>query len=1029
MTFVHRLLTLGPPVLVNGAGRSVPLGGKPLALLVWLTRRGHESAHRDQIADLLWSDADEARARQSLRQALTQIRSRLGPDALVVDGRFIELREPIGSDVVDFETSVADRRFEDAMALYGGHFLDRFALPGALQFEQWAELERRRLLAMLTGVLDSRVQALLDAGAPRDARTVALRLRDAEPERERSWRLLIESALALGDVPLAAADAAALGIVLGESTREPEPSTAKLLQRVRRGTGALAVLQPEQVQAIEGELIGREPQFALLIESWQRMRIQRKSLQLVIEAPAGLGKSRLLRDFARRLAAAGSAIVLERARPGEQDIPFAYAARLTNSLAMLPGAMGVAPQAAASLVALNPAVRAVYGNATTESVAADDLLRSRAWALGELLRCLADERPLALLIDDLQWLDDRSRTVLEGALAHAEMHSLLSVVARRGAGGAGPKGLAVPEAVIRLPPWNETETRAFIESVAAWPESPPIGEIASRMRTVTDGAPLLVLQVLELARARHLLECAPGEWRVGDEVAIGQWLSTLDLRAERIKALRPEERRVALVLAVAGGPVRVSAVAHSLQREEMESSLRTLEQAGWVVLDDDVVSLSHDALQEALLESSDDVEIAGSRLALGRAEVALRPQDRTGFQRAARLLIASGDEREILPLFAAWRTERGLGAEATSTTEAARQLLGELATPIRVAHLRRASSWRTRIAESRMPMLGIASAVSVVFGIVTWFTVQAVLDARPAAVRFVVAPLAATASVAMPIPVLEVVNRRGRRVARSGDTLRIIVQGPANPWIGATAVTRAGLAEFPEFRRNREDTTAADQILIRGTATGLVADTARLLSGSSLRIQRGMVNGQPLRPDVYAATVALGDSVRLKVELKASTSWAAASVNLVAVPTWGVPRSSWVSLLPIPTPARDFIQHAEVKLPPPPVAGRYYVFLILAAEPDGVWIASRTNWAVGRPRWGDGNDVANWGSVEAASVRRDPRATTPRMSFLYRGRTVLNPPVADVITIDVRGEPTRASASDGSRAPVTARATTPRTRR
>jgi hypothetical protein len=39
--------------------------------------------------------------------------------------------------------------------------------------------------------------------------------------------------------------------------------------------------------------------------------------------------------------------------------------------------------------------------------------------------------------------------------------------------------------------------------------------------------------------------------------------------------------------------------------------------------------------------------------------------------------------------------------------------------------------------------------------------------------------------------------------------------------------------------------------------------------------------------------------------------------------------------------------------------GRYWILFVLAAEDSGGFILSRSNWTMGTPVWGDGNDVAS----------------------------------------------------------------------
>ncbi|MBI2797421.1 MAG: AAA family ATPase [Gemmatimonadetes bacterium] len=998
MTRLLHLVTLGSAVRLEGAGGPLPLGGKALALLTWLVRGAAGMAHREQLADLLWSDADEARARQSLRQVLTQLRARMGSGAIRADAKVVELLEPLALDAHMFEEAATARQYDRAISLYAGPFLDRFALPGASAFEQWAELERQHLHGLWKGVMDGRAQQLLDGGNAREAREVAVRLRNADPDRERSWRLVLEATLAMSDDALATAEAGALRSAFAREARPLEPGTMRLLQHIERGPSGS--VEPAARGPLDGDLIGREAAFALLLESWQRVRTSRLLCEVVVEAPAGLGKSRLLRDFAKRLASAGSLCVSSRARPGEVDIPLAFASRVVQGVASLSGALGVSATAAASLVAIAPALRELYPGAPAEAGGETDRMRTRAWAIAELVQCVTERRPLALLLDDWQWMDPASRTLLEGAFSRADGAAVLLVITRRGAARVGAAGTADVH-VLRLTPWTAAEVRAYLESVAGWPDGEASESLVARLQDLTAGSPLLVREVLELAIDRQQVSLAGGEWRMPDAARTTAWMSALDLGAERLRRLEPAERDLALLVAVSGAPVREAVLVSAMPHMDVRSTIRGLERAGWIESASAAVAMAHDVLEAALLDASSADAVQRARSAMGRAECRhLAPADRTGAQRAAQILLQAGDEEGLRLLFLGWCAGAGLGKLSPSAGAAARDLLGEGATPARVRQLARALPLVSRVRQSRATLALGALPLILLPGV--WVAVRALGDTTPVAIRFVEGPLAVTTQFAMPIPVAEVVDGRGRRVKRGGDTVRLTLDGGTVDWPGGMAITHDGIARFPGFRAPAELPVPEGGWIVRARSGALATDTSRLLVRPSIRILSGTVGGQSIDSSATTIRVNVGDTIRGVVQLRATAVWAAAAVMLAAVPTWGEPARSWVEVGPVPTPIRNGLRSAAFTLPPPPRAGRYHVFLVMAAEPSSVWIASNTNWALQAPRWGDGNDLATWGDEEARVVRRDSAPSTPRMLRDYRsGRHATERVAADVIVVEV----------------------------
>ena len=184
----------------DGCDRELVLGpGKPLALLVYLHSAPTRSASREHLTDLLWADLDPTAARHALRQTLWYLRQRLGPDSIRTDNGDIALALDLECDRDDFVRAVTDGRGEDAVAIYAGHFLAEFAVPGGLEFEYWAEAERTRLRLMYLRAAESVVRQWLSLGHVREARELARQARDLNPLAETAWRLYLETLIAARD--------------------------------------------------------------------------------------------------------------------------------------------------------------------------------------------------------------------------------------------------------------------------------------------------------------------------------------------------------------------------------------------------------------------------------------------------------------------------------------------------------------------------------------------------------------------------------------------------------------------------------------------------------------------------------------------------------------------------------------------------------------------------------------------------------------------------------------------------------------
>jgi predicted ATPase len=134
---------------------------------------------------------------------------------------------------------------------------------------------------------------------------------------------------------------------------------------------------------------------------------------VVVEAPAGLGKSRLLDETAVRAAAAGLDVLSARATELERSFPFGVALQLFRpALARLgererAGVLAGAARLAAPL--FGEAGRAANGHRPAprgRSAERGDF--SVMHGLYWLASNLADRAPLALLVDDAHWADEPS---------------------------------------------------------------------------------------------------------------------------------------------------------------------------------------------------------------------------------------------------------------------------------------------------------------------------------------------------------------------------------------------------------------------------------------------------------------------------------------------------------------------------------------------------------------------------------------------------------------------------------------------
>lgn len=218
-----------------------PLAGataqpRRLAILAVITRAGDRGVTRDKLISLLYPDSDEERARRALNQALYALRRDLGSDEAIGGVQDLHLnRDLIGSDIAEFEAACASDRLDRAAALYGGPFLDGFHLPGAEEFERWADSERTALGHRISTVLE-KLARVADANGDHPAAVGWWRrLAAADPLSGRVAIGLMQALAAAGDRQGAILHARVHAVLLGqELDAPPDTDVAALAERLRK---------------------------------------------------------------------------------------------------------------------------------------------------------------------------------------------------------------------------------------------------------------------------------------------------------------------------------------------------------------------------------------------------------------------------------------------------------------------------------------------------------------------------------------------------------------------------------------------------------------------------------------------------------------------------------------------------------------------------------------------------------------------------------------------------------------------------
>ncbi len=341
---------------VARGGAAVNLGSRAAqALLAYLALTAGARHRRERLAALLWPDASDESARQSLRNALWTLRKALGEEHFLADKISVGMDPGSGYvlDAAELSRGGGIEELEAAVSAYGGELLPGF-------HEEWVLLERERLRAEFDARMERLVELLLAAGRAHDALRWAERWLAQGMAPEPAYRSLMLARHALGDqAGMAGAFRRCVKALEEELGVEPSPETRALYERLLRdppearaegrsgqvagsapagrsgaeqeradppvspapvepapGTAGpeAAALPPFLAAAAERaqtlpRVVGREPELARLAAALDEALAGRGGA-VFVTGEAGRGKSSLLGEFARRALEAHPGLVV-----------------------------------------------------------------------------------------------------------------------------------------------------------------------------------------------------------------------------------------------------------------------------------------------------------------------------------------------------------------------------------------------------------------------------------------------------------------------------------------------------------------------------------------------------------------------------------------------------------------------------------------------------------------------------------------------------------------------------------------------
>jgi PAS domain S-box-containing protein len=408
---------------------------------------------------------------------------------------------------------------------------------------------------------------------------------------------------------------------------------------------------------IPEKLYGREGEIDTLLASFDRVVATGTTELVLVSGYSGIGKSAVVNELHKALVPSRGLFASGKLDQYKRDIPYAGLGQAFQGLVRLlltqseeqlgrwrdalHGALGPNGQLIVNFV---PELELVIGKQQlVPELPAQEAQNRFQMVFRRFLAVFAKpERPLALFLDDLQWLDAATLDLLEHLITHSEVRHLLLVGAYRDneveighpligklerISDAGAK-----ISKIGLGPLTVQDLRQLIaEAVRHEPAS--VVPLAQLVHQKTAGNPLFAIQFVSALAEEGLLEFDYGanhwSWDLHRVEAKQYTENVVDLMVGKMARLPSETRTALQHLACLGNVARTAMLSTILQssKEEIDAALWPALHFGIIERQAQSYRFIHDRVQEAAYSLIPRENLAEYHLSIGRLMLSQTPPE------------------------------------------------------------------------------------------------------------------------------------------------------------------------------------------------------------------------------------------------------------------------------------------------------------------------------------------------------------------------------------------------------------------
>jgi len=409
---------------------------------------------------------------------------------------------------------------------------------------------------------------------------------------------------------------------------------------------------------IPEKLYGRESEIETLVAAFDRVVAGARPELVLVSGYSGIGKSSVVNELHKRLVPPRGLFASGKFDQYKRDIPYATLAQAFRTLLRplltknetelgkwrdaLQDALGPNAKLIVNLV---PELQLIIGEPpAVPDLPLQDAQRRFQFVFRRFIGVFArPEHPLALFLDDLQWLDSATLDLIEDLLTQSDVPHLMLIGAYRDneVDSSHPltrkldamRRAGAPVQEIVLAPLTRTDVAVLITD-SFHPEPERAAPLAELIHEKTAGNPFFVIQFISALVEEGLLTFDYGEgqwpWDLNTIRSKGYTDNVADLMVGKLKRLPIETQQALRLLACLGNRAEFALLEMVSQQssDEMHAQFWEATRTGLVFRSGDAYCFLHDRVQEAAYSLIPQDSRANAHLRLGRLITAATPPEK-----------------------------------------------------------------------------------------------------------------------------------------------------------------------------------------------------------------------------------------------------------------------------------------------------------------------------------------------------------------------------------------------------------------